>query len=77
MKCSICGKDISPILDPATREVVWDQGNNAEPVNDGRCCDICDGLVVLPRRIEMAMDKSRWNQFIQHRLISRRQTNSD
>jgi hypothetical protein len=26
-------------------------GNNAQPVNDGRCCDQCDSLVVIPARI--------------------------
>ena len=73
MKCSICGKDISPLLHPATGEVVWDQGNNAEPINDGRCCDVCDGLVVLPRRIQMVMDRSGWT----HHDSSTEQTNSD
>ena len=73
MKCSICGKDISPMLNPATGEGVWDQGNDAWPINDGRCCDICDGLVVLPRRIQMAMDRSGWTQAD----TSTEQTNSD
>jgi hypothetical protein len=26
-------------------------GNNAEPVNDGRCCDRCDNEIVIPARI--------------------------
>ncbi len=26
-------------------------GNNAEPVNSGRCCDDCNARVVLPTRI--------------------------
>ena len=26
-------------------------GNNAQPVNDGRCCDRCNALVVVPRRL--------------------------
>jgi len=46
MRCSICGKEIIP--HPISG---WDQGNNAEPVNDGRCCDECDQTVVIPRRI--------------------------
>jgi hypothetical protein len=25
-------------------------GNNAQPVNDGRCCDTCNALVVIPAR---------------------------
>ena len=27
-------------------------GNNAEPVNKGRCCDTCNFTVVIPRRIK-------------------------
>jgi hypothetical protein len=26
-------------------------GNNAEPVNSGRCCDECNDMVVIPVRI--------------------------
>jgi len=26
-------------------------GNNAEPINDGRCCDNCNWAVVVPARI--------------------------
>jgi len=46
MDCSICNKPI---------EVTtwgWAEGNNAEPINDGRCCDTCDMTVVLPARME-------------------------
>ena len=46
MKCSICGQEIIP--NPITG---WAEGNNAQPVNDGRCCDDCNSNVVLPRRI--------------------------
>lgn len=38
--CSICG-------DPN-----WPDGNhNAEPINSGRCCGICNTTVVVPARI--------------------------
>lgn len=30
----------------------WDQGYNAYPVAEGRCCKICDDVRVLPARIE-------------------------
>jgi len=73
MECSICGNTIEPMLNPATGEVVWDQGNNAEPINDGRCCDVCDGLVVIPRRIQMVMQGNGWTQAD----TSTEQTNSD
>lgn len=37
-KCSICGG------------MIEGYGNSALPVNDGRCCDKCNGEVVVPRR---------------------------
>lgn len=37
--CSICGKEFEGF------------GNNAEPVNDGICCDKCKAEVVIPRRL--------------------------
>jgi hypothetical protein len=45
MKCSICHKEI-----PAVG--TWTTGNNAQPVNDGRCCDDCNVSVVLPARLK-------------------------
>ena len=38
--CSICGKPYTGY------------GNNAQPINDGRCCDECNAKVVIPKRIE-------------------------
>jgi len=38
--CSICGKSFE------------DYGNNAQPVNDGECCDDCNERVVLTERFE-------------------------
>lgn len=37
--CSICGKEFTGY------------GNNAEPVNDGICCNECNFEVVIPRRM--------------------------
>jgi hypothetical protein len=45
--CSICQNDFTD---------EW--GNNAWPVNDGRCCYECDLKVVLPARIRLS--KKRW-----------------
>ena len=39
--CSICGVEYRG------------HGNNADPINDGRCCDKCDHTVVIPTRIAM------------------------
>ena len=44
MKCSICGKNIEV-------KGTWKEGNNAWPVNNGRCCDKCNSDIVLPTRI--------------------------
>jgi hypothetical protein len=46
MKCCICNEEIP------FQASGWDQGNNAEPViENGRCCDECNWLVVIPRRL--------------------------
>jgi len=49
--CSICNDDIDIQRNPETGEVMWDQGHNAQPVNDGRCCSECNWRVVIPRRM--------------------------
>lgn len=48
IKCSICGNIIPPNS--------WGScyGNNAQPINDGRCCDECNILFVIPARLENA-----------------------
>lgn len=48
MKCSICDNEI-PVKGN------WDQGNNAEPINNGRCCDVCNDTVVIPARLAEIM----------------------
>ncbi len=40
VKCSLCDKEI---LDK--------ESNNAEPVNDGRCCYDCNLEIVIPTRL--------------------------
>lgn len=42
--CSICRHPILP-------KGSWTDGNNAQPVNNGRCCDDCNATVVIPARI--------------------------
>lgn len=48
-KCSICGKNYDGY------------GNNAQPVNNGRCCDECNFKVVIPIRIKKARNHARTN----------------
>ena len=43
MICSIC----------ETTKIEDRFSHNAHPVNDGRCCDSCNLMVVIPRRIKM------------------------
>ena len=50
VKCSICSGYIEPLKDE-DGIVVWEHGNNAQPVNDGRCCDKCNWETVIPARI--------------------------
>lgn len=37
------------------KEGGWDSGNNAQPINDGRCCDECNRNVVIPERLQQAI----------------------
>ena len=50
MKCCICTHEIEKHPMSA-----WDQGHNAQPVAEGRCCDTCNGDTVLPRRMQNAI----------------------
>jgi len=51
MKCSICGHTVDLHRHPVTKKVYWGEGHNAEPVNDGRCCTVCNNNVVISRRM--------------------------
>lgn len=50
MLCSICFNEIPAVGD-------WTTGNNAQPVNFGRCCNKCDNEVVIPARITLITDR--------------------
>ena len=47
MPCSIC---LSPI--GVDRDGIWGGGHNAQPVNNGRCCEACNNLRVIPARMK-------------------------
>ena len=53
MKCSICGLIIGKFS--GSRGF----GHNAQPINDGRCCDECNNLVIIERIKEMSNDNAR------------------
>ena len=44
MICSIC--EITKINEFGT------SSHNAQPINDGRCCDTCNLMYVIPQRIK-------------------------
>ena len=46
MKCTICGLEIKTDSDG-----IWSGGHNAEPINEGRCCEKCNDIIVLPMRL--------------------------
>lgn len=46
-RCAICGENY------------YGYGNNAEPVSNGRCCDTCDQVYVIPKRISLYVNLSR------------------
>jgi len=52
MNCSICGDQIQK--DPISG---WDGGHNAEPVAEGRACDECNSLRVIPARLAQIFGK--------------------
>ena len=58
MKCSICAGKIDKHINQ-NGEVYWDKGHNAEPINDGRCCDKCNTQVVVAKRIENYYNKPK------------------
>ena len=53
MNCCICGDEIKD------NGFGWTEGNNAQPLSDGRCCDFCDKTKVLPARLEALRTYSR------------------
>ena len=40
LRCVLCGDEIYDGV-----------GNNAQPVDDGRCCDYCNMTIVIPHRL--------------------------
>ena len=46
MKCKICN------------ETILGHGHNAQPVANGRCCDVCQDTKVLPARLDQMLEQS-------------------
>jgi len=45
--CCFCGK------------IIRGYGNNAQPLKEGVCCDICNVMKVLPHRLRLASEERR------------------
>jgi hypothetical protein len=50
LNCSICKQEIEAEIFPNGE--AWTEGHNAQPINDGRCCKMCNYSIVLPTRME-------------------------
>ena len=47
MKCCLCKNEIEVVRN-------WADGNSAEPLEkNGRCCDFCDNMYVIPTRFKL------------------------
>jgi len=57
-KCSICEKEYEGF------------GNNAEPINQGRCCDDCNYTKVIPKRIENIKTDETTNKIMCEECLS-------
>jgi hypothetical protein len=54
--CCLCYKPLD-VTKNENGEVTWDDGNDALPLADGRCCNDCDFGVTLARMKEMGVSK--------------------
>jgi hypothetical protein len=73
MKCCICDQEID--IQYVMGQVPWDQGHNAEPVREGRCCTICNYSIVIPTR--MGLVKQRQKQTKMSSLLYELNTSKD
>ena len=55
LKCSICHEKIDGHVNQFTNKVYWTEGHNAQPINNGRCCTICNDTIVVPVRLTRAL----------------------
>ena len=52
--CSICHEEID--VQVFEGGGTWAGGHNAQPINDGRCCDWCNKEFVIPRRMKLMFE---------------------
>lgn len=51
MKCCLCGVEIEKKYTQSGK-MFYDIGNNAQPLKNGRCCNLCNDTRVIPARIK-------------------------
>ena len=66
MKCSIC-----------KQEIYTDRGHNAEPINSGRCCAVCNATAVVPMRLRMFFDSVNRTKEIEESVKENINENND
>ena len=49
--CCICNNSVEEKTDD-NGVIYWNQGENAMPVAEGRCCEKCNWDFVIPARLE-------------------------
>lgn len=59
MQCCLCSGTIEAERHPDTGVALRRSGHNAQPVADGRCCDTCHMVIVVPTRIYQIKAKAR------------------
>lgn len=59
--CSICGDKIDKQYN-SSGKIVSEDGHDAQPVNNGRCCTECNGRYVIVARLQqIAKERSEIN----------------
>ena len=66
LKCSICGEEHGDRY-----------GHNAEPINDGRCCAVCNATVVVPMRLRLFFDSETRTEMIKKSIKENIKENND
>jgi hypothetical protein len=59
--CCICGEKVEEKVNLATGEIYWNQGENAMPLKEGRCCSFCNTMLVFALRLRL-IDEERNNK---------------
>jgi hypothetical protein len=57
------------VLDPP--RTIEGYGNNADPVSEGRCCDRCNGEIVIPARVRQTLDEMTAREAVTRPAIER------